>query len=72
MVITGLELTGRKAGMRENKQRTFDDFIAVAQTLIRKKYTKPSRLGIYGYSNGGFARWRSFDSATCRIVWRSF
>lgn len=49
----GLGADWRKAGMRENKQRTFDDFIAVAQTLIRKKYTKPSRLGIYGYSNGG-------------------
>lgn len=48
----GLGADWRKAGMRENKQRTFDDFIAVAQTLIRKKYTKPSRLGIYGYSNG--------------------
>lgn len=49
----GLGADWRKAGMRENKQRTFDDFIAVAKTLIRKKYTKPSRLGIYGYSNGG-------------------
>ncbi len=49
----GLGADWRKAGMRENKQRTFDDFIAVAQALIRKKYTKPSRLGIYGYSNGG-------------------
>ncbi len=49
----GLGADWRKAGMRENKQRTFDDFIAVAQTLIRKKYTHPSRLGIYGYSNGG-------------------
>ncbi|MBI2810948.1 MAG: S9 family peptidase, partial [Candidatus Melainabacteria bacterium] len=49
----GLGADWRKAGMRENKQNTFDDFIAVAQTLIRKKYTQPSRLGIYGYSNGG-------------------
>ncbi len=49
----GLGADWRKAGMREHKQHTFDDFIAVAQTLIRKKYTQPSRLGIYGYSNGG-------------------
>jgi prolyl oligopeptidase len=49
----GLGAEWRKAGTRENKQHTFDDFIAVAQTLIRKKYTQPTHLGISGFSNGG-------------------
>jgi prolyl oligopeptidase len=31
----------------------FDDFIAVAEELVRLKYTSPARLGIMGASNGG-------------------
>jgi prolyl oligopeptidase len=42
-----------KAGMLEKKQNVFDDFISVADYLIREKYTSPSRLGIMGGSNGG-------------------
>jgi prolyl oligopeptidase len=42
-----------KAGMLEKKQNVFDDFIAVAEYLIREKYTSPARLGISGGSNGG-------------------
>jgi prolyl oligopeptidase len=42
-----------RAGMLENKQNVFDDFIAVAEQLIRDKYTSPGRLGIMGGSNGG-------------------
>ena len=42
-----------KAGMLEKKQSVFDDFIAVAEELIKAKYTSPSRLGIMGGSNGG-------------------
>jgi len=42
-----------KAGMLEKKQNVFDDFIAVAEYLIKEKYTSPSRLGIMGGSNGG-------------------
>jgi len=38
---------------RENKQRSYDDFIAVAEDLIDKGFTKPHRLAIYGRSNGG-------------------
>jgi len=49
----GLGADWRKAGTRESKQNTFDDFIAVAQALIRRKYTRPDRLGISGFSNGG-------------------
>jgi prolyl oligopeptidase len=42
-----------RAGMLEQKQHVFDDFIAVAEQLVKDKYTSPSRLGIMGGSNGG-------------------
>ncbi|RMG40101.1 MAG: S9 family peptidase [Candidatus Dadabacteria bacterium] len=42
-----------EAGMRENKQNVFDDFIAAAEWLIGNGYTKPKKLAIGGGSNGG-------------------
>jgi len=42
-----------KAGMLEKKQNVFDDFIAVAEHLIKEKYTSAAKLGIMGGSNGG-------------------
>ena len=42
-----------EAGMRENKQNVFDDFIAAAEFLIHDSVTRPSRLAIAGGSNGG-------------------
>jgi prolyl oligopeptidase len=42
-----------KAGYLKNKQRVFDDFIAVAEYLVKEKYTSPGKLGIMGGSNGG-------------------
>jgi prolyl oligopeptidase len=42
-----------KAGMLANKQHVFDDFIAVAEELVKQKYTSPAKLGIMGASNGG-------------------
>lgn len=35
------------------KQRTWDDYIAVAEDLIRRKVTSPRRLGAIGGSQGG-------------------
>jgi prolyl oligopeptidase len=42
-----------QAGMLERKQNVFDDFIAVAEHLVREKYTSPAKLGVMGGSNGG-------------------
>ncbi|MFG0330501.1 MAG: prolyl oligopeptidase family protein [Phycisphaerales bacterium] len=42
-----------RAGMLENKQNVFDDFIAAAEWLIDEGYTNPDRLVVSGGSNGG-------------------
>jgi prolyl oligopeptidase len=42
-----------KAALKENRQRAYDDFFAVAQDLIAKGYTTNELLGIRGGSNGG-------------------
>ncbi len=42
-----------KAGMLQNKQNVFDDFIACAEHLIVEQITVPARLAIAGGSNGG-------------------
>ena len=42
-----------QAALKEHRQRAFDDFLAVAQDLIRRKITRPRHLGIMGGSNGG-------------------
>ena len=38
---------------KANKQRSYDDFAAVAEDLIARKITSPKHLGISGGSNGG-------------------
>ena len=48
-----MEKTGTKAGMLQNKQHVFNDFIGAAEFLIAKKYTNPNKLAIRGGSNGG-------------------
>jgi prolyl oligopeptidase len=42
-----------RAGMLTRKQNVFDDFIACAEHLVRRGYTRPARLAIRGGSNGG-------------------
>jgi len=42
-----------KAGTKLRKQNVFDDFIAAAEYLIAENYTNPSKLAIFGGSNGG-------------------
>ncbi len=42
-----------RAGMKQNKQNVFDDFIAAAEHLVARGYTNPRRLAIRGGSNGG-------------------
>ena len=42
-----------QAALKENRHRAYEDFIAVAEDLVRRKVTSPRRLGIMGGSNGG-------------------
>jgi prolyl oligopeptidase len=42
-----------EAGMLENKQNVFDDFIGAAEWLIENGYTSSEKLAIAGGSNGG-------------------
>ena len=45
--------TWHQAGTKRQKQTVFDDFIAAAEWLIAKGYTRPAQLAIMGGSNGG-------------------
>jgi prolyl oligopeptidase len=42
-----------RAALKENRQRAYDDFLAVAEFLIEHGVTSPEHLGIRGGSNGG-------------------
>ncbi|TWI67638.1 prolyl oligopeptidase [Pseudoduganella lurida] len=42
-----------QAALKEHRQRAFDDFLGVAQDLVRRRITSPRHLGIMGGSNGG-------------------
>ncbi len=42
-----------QAGMLQNKQNVFDDFISAGEWLIAEGYSDPERLAIHGASNGG-------------------
>ncbi len=42
-----------QAAIRETKQKTWDDFIAVAEDVIKRGISSPRRLGVVGGSQGG-------------------
>ncbi len=42
-----------QAALRHNRQRAYDDFIAVGEDLIKRKVTSSAKLGVVGGSNGG-------------------
>ena len=63
-----------KAGMLENKQNVFDDFISAGEWLIENDYTQSSKLSIMGGSNGGLLVSASmvqrpdlFGAVICRV-----
>ena len=41
------------SAIKANKQRSYDDFAAVAEDLIKRQITSPKHLAIHGGSNGG-------------------
>ena len=42
-----------QAALKEKRPRAYEDFIAVAEDLVARQVTSPTRLGIMGGSNGG-------------------
>jgi prolyl oligopeptidase len=42
-----------QAALKANRHKAYEDFVAVAEDLIRRKVTSPKHLGIMGGSNGG-------------------
>lgn len=42
-----------ESALKENRQKAYDDFIAIAEDLIARKMTSPQKLAIQGGSNGG-------------------
>ncbi|SAK69397.1 prolyl oligopeptidase family protein [Caballeronia pedi] len=50
-----------QAALREHRQVSFDDFVAVARALIESGITSTKQLGIRGASNGGLL------TATCMV-----
>jgi len=42
-----------QAALKANRQKAFDDFIAVGEDLVKRKISQPSKMAISGGSNGG-------------------
>jgi prolyl oligopeptidase len=63
-----------QAAQKADKQRSYDDFLAVAEDLIARKITSPPKLGIEGGSNGGLLvgvavtqRPELFNAVVCQV-----
>ncbi len=63
-----------QAATGANKQRSYDDFVAVAEALLERGITRPARLGIQGGSNGGLLvgavmvqRPELFGAVVCKV-----
>jgi len=63
-----------QAAIKADKQKSYDDFAAVAEDLIKSKITQPRRLGIMGGSNGGLLvgavmlqRPELFNAVVCQV-----
>lgn len=63
-----------QAAIKADKQKSYDDFIAVAEDLVRRKVTSPRHLGIEGGSNGGLLvgaaftqRPELFNAVVCQV-----
>lgn len=63
-----------QAALKKNRQRAFDDLIAVSEDLIERDITSPDHLGIQGGSNGGLLvgavmvqRPDLFDAVVCQV-----
>ncbi|MCA0244029.1 MAG: prolyl oligopeptidase family serine peptidase [Proteobacteria bacterium] len=63
-----------QAAIKANKQKSYDDFAAVAEDLIAAGITRPEHLGIQGGSNGGLLvgavmlqRPELFGAVVCRV-----
>lgn len=63
-----------RAAIGANKQKSYDDFIAVAEDVVAAKITSPKHLGIEGGSNGGLLvaavmlqRPELFNAVVCQV-----
>lgn len=63
-----------RTAQRENRQRSYDDFYAVAEDVISKKISSPAHLGIRGGSGGGLLvgmlftqRPELFNAVVCQV-----
>jgi prolyl oligopeptidase len=63
-----------KTAQRQNRQRSYDDFYAIAEDVISKKITTPRHLGIRGGSGGGLLvgmlftqRPELFNAVVCQV-----
>jgi len=50
-----------EAGLKTHRQRIYDDFYAVGQDLVARKFTSTEHLGIEGGSNGGLLMGVEFE-----------